>query len=61
MTDYEERFEGNGEDVQPFAAGDSSPPAAANSHGGGTTEDLSDSKSQVYNSHCRSCFILLGY
>ncbi|KAF5791375.1 putative RNA recognition motif domain, U2 snRNP auxilliary factor, large subunit, splicing factor [Helianthus annuus] len=44
MTDYEEIYEGNGEDVQTFAAGDSSPPAAAN--GGGATEEFSDSKSQ---------------
>ncbi|KAJ0537317.1 hypothetical protein HanHA300_Chr08g0262141 [Helianthus annuus] len=38
-------YEGNGEDVQTFAAGDSSPPAAANS--GGATEEFSHSKSQV--------------
>ncbi|KAI7746581.1 hypothetical protein M8C21_005735 [Ambrosia artemisiifolia] len=42
MTDYEQN---NGEDVQPFAAVDSSPPPAANSHGA-ATEDFSDSKSQ---------------
>ncbi|XP_076895637.1 splicing factor U2af large subunit A-like isoform X2 [Bidens hawaiensis] len=44
MTDYEEeRYEGNGEDVQPFAGGGGSPPQpAANNHG----EELTDSKSQ---------------
>ncbi|XP_076894353.1 splicing factor U2af large subunit A-like isoform X2 [Bidens hawaiensis] len=45
MTDYEEeRYEGNGGDVQPFAGGGggSPPQPAANSHG----EELSDSKSQ---------------
>ncbi|CAH1421438.1 unnamed protein product [Lactuca virosa] len=44
MTDYEERYEGNGEDVETFDGG-SSPQARANSHGGGT-DDFSDSKSQ---------------
>ncbi|XP_024982795.1 splicing factor U2af large subunit B isoform X4 [Cynara cardunculus var. scolymus] len=47
MTDYEERYEGNGEDVETFGGG-SSPQARANSHGGGGggTDDFSDSKSQ---------------
>ncbi|CAI9282601.1 unnamed protein product [Lactuca saligna] len=44
MTDYEERYEGNGEDVETFGGG-SSPQARANSHGGGP-DDFSDSKSQ---------------
>ncbi|KAJ0843522.1 hypothetical protein HanRHA438_Chr15g0692221 [Helianthus annuus] len=44
-------YEGNGEDVQTFAAGDSSPPAAAN--GGGATEEFSDSKSQQLRVWCR--------
>ena len=50
MTDYEERYEGNGEDVETFGGG-SSPQARANSHGGGGggTDDFSDSKSQVLN------------
>ncbi|XP_071733903.1 splicing factor U2af large subunit A isoform X1 [Rutidosis leptorrhynchoides] len=44
MTDYEERYEGNGEDVEAF--GDGSPLAKDNSHAGGT-DDFSDSnKSQ---------------
>lgn len=47
MTDYEERYEGNGEDVETFGGG-SSPQARANSHGGGP-DDFSDSKSQVLN------------
>ncbi|KAI3761048.1 hypothetical protein L1987_51454 [Smallanthus sonchifolius] len=45
MTDYEERYEGNGEDVETFGGGGSPPQAGANSHGGGT-EEFSDSKSQ---------------
>ncbi|KAJ0927642.1 hypothetical protein HanRHA438_Chr04g0185171 [Helianthus annuus] len=45
MTDYEERYEGNGEDVETFHGGGSSPSAGANGDGGGT-EEFSDSKSQ---------------
>ncbi|KAI3768058.1 hypothetical protein L2E82_18490 [Cichorium intybus] len=47
MTDYEERYEGNGEDVETFGGG-SLPQARANSHGGGGggPDDFSDSKSQ---------------
>ncbi|XP_021992610.1 splicing factor U2af large subunit B isoform X1 [Helianthus annuus] len=44
MTDYEERYEGNGEDVETFHGGGSSPPPGANGDGG--TEEFSDSKSQ---------------
>ncbi|KAK9054229.1 hypothetical protein SSX86_025307 [Deinandra increscens subsp. villosa] len=51
MTDYEERYEGNGYDVETLNGGASSPQAGANSHGGGGgggggTEEFSDSKSQ---------------
>ncbi|KAM0041123.1 hypothetical protein Hdeb2414_s0011g00362601 [Helianthus debilis subsp. tardiflorus] len=46
MTDYEERYEGNDEDVETFHGGGSSPSAGANDDGGGGTEEFSDSKSQ---------------
>ncbi|KAD4888422.1 hypothetical protein R6Q59_034558 [Mikania micrantha] len=50
VKDYEERYNRNGEDVEAFADGDSSPQAGVNSHGGtgtGTgTEEFSDYKSQ---------------
>ncbi|KAJ0578371.1 hypothetical protein HanIR_Chr05g0246531 [Helianthus annuus] len=48
MIDYEERYEGNGEDVETFHGGGSSPLAGANDDGGGGTEEFSDSKSQQF-------------
>ncbi|KAF5778169.1 hypothetical protein HanXRQr2_Chr12g0544371 [Helianthus annuus] len=46
MTDHEERYERNGEDVETFHDGGSSPSAGANGDGSGSTEEFSDSKSQ---------------
>uniref|UniRef100_A0A251T2C5 Uncharacterized protein n=1 Tax=Helianthus annuus TaxID=4232 RepID=A0A251T2C5_HELAN len=44
MTDHEERYERNGEDVETFHDGGSSPSAGANGDGSGSTEEFSDSK-----------------
>lgn len=44
MTDYEGRYEGNGEDLDNYG---SSPQPRGSSHGG--ADDYSDSKSQVYH------------
>lgn len=54
MSDYEGRYEGNGEDADNYGGG-SSPQPRGSSHGG--PEDLSDSKSQVYI----HLFLLLMY
>ena len=45
MADYEGRYDGNGEDVDNYGGGGSSPQPRGSSHGG--PDDYSDSKSQV--------------
>ncbi|PQQ04161.1 splicing factor U2af large subunit B [Prunus yedoensis var. nudiflora] len=46
MTEYEGRYEGNGEDADNYGDGGSSPQPRATNHGG--PDDYSDSKSQVH-------------
>lgn len=46
MTDYEGRYDGNGEDADNYGDGGSSPQPRATNHGG--PDDYSDSKSQVH-------------
>lgn len=45
MADYDARYEGNGEDVDNYGGGGSSPQPLGGSHGG--TDEYSDSKPQV--------------
>ncbi|MFS8014080.1 hypothetical protein Hanom_Chr15g01340441 [Helianthus anomalus] len=52
MMDHEERYEGNGEDVETFHDRGSSPSAGANGEGNGGTEEFSDSRSQFSSGCC---------
>lgn len=45
MADYEERYEGNGEGVDNYGGGGTSPLPRGNSHG--VPDDYNESKSQV--------------
>ena len=58
MTDYDGRYEGNGEDVDNYGDG-FSPQARGGSHGGHDTH--SDSKSQVFYSYMRNSFVILRF